>query len=71
MIKLQKKSQDQMKRLVRVIIELVQSVRCKKSELNFSFNCLKAFSQFYLGVLGFFWLVGFSLLHFSPFRKKI
>lgn len=49
MIKLQKKAQAQMKRLVRVIIELVQCVRYKRSELNFSFNCLKVFSQFHLG----------------------
>lgn len=41
MIKLQKKAQDQMKRLVRVILELVQCVRYKRSERNFSFNCLK------------------------------
>lgn len=63
MIKSQKKAQDQMKRLVRVIIELVQRVRYKRLELNFSLNCLK--------VGFFFFLVGFSLLHFSPFRKKI
>lgn len=49
MLKLQKKAQDQMKKLVRVIIELVQCVRYKRSELNFSFNCLKVFSQFHLG----------------------
>lgn len=61
MIKLQKKAQDQMKRLVRVIIKLVQCVRYKRSELNFSFNCLKMFSQFHLGGVFFGWVFSSAL----------